>query len=88
MKVPPKRKGNLANALDPFTFYQALNESPSEKEGKYRHYRQGRFEGFLPLNESPSEKEGKYKAALGCGAAVVPSMKVPPKRKGNADAKG
>ena len=39
-----------------------------------------------PLNESPSEKEGKS------GAGLVehlnmrpPSMKVPPKRKGNGD---
>ena len=37
-----------------------------------------------PLNESPSEKEGKL---LGAVAVILgltmPSMKVPPKRKGN-----
>ena len=35
MKVPPKRKGNRRemNALD-YTI-NALNESPSEKEGKF-----------------------------------------------------
>ena len=37
-----------------------------------------------PLNESPSEKEGKFKdeATLQV-SAEAPSMKVPPKRKGN-----
>ena len=35
MKVPPKRKGNrgaVRHTLD--VYYVALNESPSEKEGK------------------------------------------------------
>ena len=37
-----------------------------------------------PLNESPSEKEGKFSyALLPSGEPVIPSMKVPPKRKGN-----
>ena len=58
MKVPPKRKGNHTErdgkALDKL----ALNESPSEKEGKYillSHW----LRSFTTLNESPSEKEGK-----------------------------
>ena len=38
------------------------------------------------LNESPSEKEGKLKVpALSAAAFTEPSMKVPPKRKGNMD---
>ena len=36
----------------------ALNESPSEKEGKLRCFRQD-SQHRRPLNESPSEKEGK-----------------------------
>ena len=36
-----------------------------------------------PLNESPSEKEGKYKFVTVNHASDIPSMKVPPKRKGN-----
>ena len=36
-----------------------------------------------PLNESPSEKEGKYTCFTIASASVAPSMKVPPKRKGN-----
>ena len=59
MKVPPKRKGNRRemNALD-YTI-NALNESPSEKEGKLGAVRLPVTE-VKPLNESPSEKEGKY----------------------------
>ena len=40
------------------------------------------------LNESPSEKEGKLKVpALSAAAFTEPSMKVPPKRKGNGSAR-
>ena len=35
------------------------------------------------LNESPSEKEGKFFLCLFAIGNVQPSMKVPPKRKGN-----
>ena len=35
MKVPPKRKGNLANIRHALVL-SPLNESPSEKEGKFR----------------------------------------------------
>ena len=35
------------------------------------------------LNESPSEKEGKCCALAGRVRRTLPSMKVPPKRKGN-----
>ncbi len=39
----------------------------------------------VPLNESPSEKEGKFDDFFFLDVAVPsPSMKVPPKRKGNA----
>ena len=39
----------------------ALNESPSEKEGKSHFTYQARLTQ-RSLNESPSEKEGKYSA--------------------------
>ena len=38
---------------------------------------------LLTLNESPSEKEGKLRANPDHAVIVGPSMKVPPKRKGN-----
>ena len=37
----------------------------------------------IPLNESPSEKEGKLALPPCGGVWTSPSMKVPPKRKGN-----
>ena len=38
MKVPPKRKGNY-KVLEGSTMTYRVNESPSEKEGKYLAYR-------------------------------------------------
>ena len=38
---------------------------------------------LCPLNESPSEKEGKSRAIGTRTLVLLPSMKVPPKRKGN-----
>ena len=40
------------------TINPALNESPSEKEGKFLCFHAVRRPHW-PLNESPSEKEGK-----------------------------
>ena len=37
MKVPPKRKGNTLSAQLAPAILEALNESPSEKEGKFGH---------------------------------------------------
>ena len=37
----------------------------------------------ITLNESPSEKEGKFRLGALLRLIVRPSMKVPPKRKGN-----
>ena len=36
MKVPPKRKGNLNECPEAFAKSHRLNESPSEKEGKFQ----------------------------------------------------
>ena len=60
----------------------ALNESPSEKEGKSGENDTQIYES-LPLNESPSEKEGKLRVLPDTVRVRRPSMKVPPKRKGN-----
>ncbi len=40
------------------------------------------------LNESPSEKEGKFASTQAGGSKKWPSMKVPPKRKGNSCCRG
>ena len=83
MKVPPKRKGNRPRVSQPDRWRLSLNESPSEKEGKSEHCFD--LEHHLTLNESPSEKEGKCRAFLLPFSSFRPSMKVPPKRKGNAN---
>ena len=59
MKVPPKRKGNLPRWVLGIIAAVALNESPSEKEGKSARDLGVHVTQILPLNESPSEKEGK-----------------------------
>ena len=58
MKVPPKRKGNALVACIVVYASLTLNESPSEKEGKYGKGLSKRRLRWT-LNESPSEKEGK-----------------------------
>ena len=59
MKVPPKRKGNWGNSDGSVHVASALNESPSEKEGKFQRIGGHHAHHMLTLNESPSEKEGK-----------------------------
>ena len=58
MKVPPKRKGNCFGAGSLANGDAALNESPSEKEGKSGVFLTT-IDKYDSLNESPSEKEGK-----------------------------
>ena len=58
MKVPPKRKGNGRVRESRRGNLRPLNESPSEKEGKYITSMK-KFRESFTLNESPSEKEGK-----------------------------
>ena len=65
MKALPKRKGNF-----PPEFLQELQGSSGR------------------LNESPSEKEGKFGVFPVPTTPRPPSMKVPPKRKGNLESKG
>ena len=81
MKAPPKRKGNHQPpaAGEPTT---RLNESPSEKEGKFANHNHARLVA-VRLNESPSEKEGKLCRFRCLPSTQCASMKAPPKRKGN-----
>ena len=73
MLVPKKMQ---ADAL-------SLNESPSEKAGKFPGLRTS-LTLLIGLNESPSKKEGKFRSPHHLRSSHRPaSMKVPPKRKGN-----
>ena len=66
MKVPPKRKGNFVLDVLDGKKVLPLNESPSEKEGKWLSYSSIRLL-LTTLNESPSEKEGKCLKSRGRG---------------------
>ena len=60
MKALLKRKGNFGGKMPKRKLYPCLNESPSEKEGKYRDNSADDGHDGAGLNESPSEKEGKF----------------------------
>ena len=82
MKVPPKRKGNFRKDFVMSRLQLGLNESPSEKEGKYE------AEGQYSTGESasmkvPPKRKGNVTKSLAPARKRVASMKVPPKRKGN-----
>ena len=62
MKVPPKRKGNHRNKEVVGVQLDTLNESPSEKEGKFLCHVHS-IQAIDTLNESPSEKEGKLRGS-------------------------
>ena len=59
-----------------------LNESPSQKEGKFVPPSGGPLE-IHRLNESPSQKEGKSSFPCPLRPPTPASMKALPKRKGN-----
>ena len=62
-----------------------LNESPSEKEGKYRGAF-GRITLNTPSMKVPPKRKGNESHSFLARACFGPSMKVPPKRKGNSSA--
>ena len=83
MKVPPKRKGNTFD-VPGHVLLRALNESPSEKEGKSSTPAALASSSFFPSMKVPPKRKGNFNAcSMGGVAAHTPSMKVPPKRKGN-----
>ena len=81
---PSEKEGKFSGLRLMGACSTTLNESPSEKEGKFI-VPDGTGWGNRPLNESPSEKEGKSLPVRGERPSLPPqpSMKVPPKRKGN-----
>ena len=83
MKALPKRKGNAQARGVTAPVENRLNESPSEKEGKYSTNLRHDLD-IASLNESPSEKEGKF-CQIGAESTspLIASMKALPKRKGN-----
>ena len=58
MKVPPKRKGNRGEDLLTLAAKTALNESPSEKEGKYSRRAPRRNRRTQPSMKVPPKRKG------------------------------
>ena len=58
-----------------------LNESPSEKEGKYGA-RERETSSLVRLNESPSEKEGKFLFLCGLPATKFSLNESPSEKEG------
>ena len=83
MKVPPKRKGNSLSTVSRTKSLLTLNESPSEKEGKFQSYKRESQAQALPSMKVPPKRKGNWSQNLRSREALKPSMKVPPKRKGN-----
>ncbi len=82
MKAPPKRKGNLRWLVRACSANLTLNESPSEKEGKYQ-CSSALQHGAAPSMKVPPKRKGNSRAGSAISRGTFPSMKVPPKRKGN-----
>ena len=57
MKAPPKRKGNPGRSDATGPHFLALNESPSEKEGKFRGG-VGFHVVFGPSMKAPPKRKG------------------------------
>ena len=83
MKVPPKRKGNLAVAVLHQAELGASMKVPPKRKGNAAAGRRTSSARPSCLNESPSEKEGKSGSFVPLIHTRSASMKVPPKRKGN-----
>ena len=81
MKVPPKRKGNPARRVGGYR-RQGLNESPSEKEGKFHGWNFNLVKAEASMKVPPKRK-GNAVEGDRAGELYGASMKVPPKRKGN-----
>ena len=83
MKVPPKRKGNDKRKLGAGRIIRTLNESPSEKEGKFGS--EGAMcQSCAPLNESPSEKEGKLNQSRRRRCCTGPLNESPSEKEGKS----
>ena len=83
MKALPRRKGNLRWLVRACSANLTLNESPSEKEGKYFFLLIPHF-APIPSMKVPPKRKGNLVFVSISWQELRPSMKVPPKRKGNS----
>ena len=65
MKVPPKRKGNTSATVH-ISKIITLNESPSEKEGKFALSKSGVYSESLPSMKVPPKRKGNCPLSRKC----------------------
>ena len=82
MKVPPKRKGNLSILNLVAYSPAALNESPSEKEGKCAMFRILVSARTCPSMKVPPKRKGNANAVTGNGLTVAPLNESPSEKEG------
>ena len=71
MKVPPERKGNLCWLVRACSANLTLNESPSEKEGKFSHAPTG-YPPPAPSMKVPPKRKGNYANYVHMNYITVP----------------
>ena len=82
MKALPKRKGNIQSIIEnPAS--TSLNESPSEKEGKFSRVSSPRRQMSASMKALPKRKGNVGEFLSGARVCDDASMKALPKRKGN-----
>ena len=65
MKVPPKRKGNVGtDSSNPYPASAGLNESPSEKEGKFERDVGAATENVIASMKVPPKRKGNVSSWL------------------------
>ena len=81
MKVPPKRKGNARLLVTQrAAVNEALNESPSEKEGKCREAERTMGEVFGPSMKVPPKRKGNSSFRV-CGLSDFSALNESPSEK-------
>ena len=70
MKVPPKRKGNNRHGDHERATRRALNESPSEKEGKFS-FLLLYFNFYYPSMKVPPKRKGNALSVLATLAGIA-----------------
>ena len=84
MKALPKRKGNPSQEENG-ALAKTLNESPSEKEGKWWHDARDGEGVSAPSMKALPKRKGNTRRSSPPRKLICPSMKALPKRKGNMD---
>ena len=84
MKVPPKRKGNAGAGVRFGGLPRALNESPSEKEGKSFRIQPQLETHHPPSMKVPPKRKGNLPTCLATGAVMTSLNESPSEKEGKS----